>query len=712
MRSYSGCLTCRQRKLKCDESKPLCDNCRRSSRECVFLDRSIFRGFESQPSSGCKGLFADSQVWLEVPPRQHQPGTTSIPMPVGEDGSASTGSSPECQARENIMVLRLLSHFKHGPGQWMDVFDTGAYFSHKAPVLATTRPLLKSAICALAAKHLRHIQRCRGSCHGRPSPACRVLYDSSQSDDKVDWQYQSAKHYHKAISQLKTAVHLGHFDTDSISREELFAAIAILCTCELMDAPGTAWRAHLSALPLFSQVHEPGSSPCSPVVIPRAAISGPIFWSPARQGLLCAFISETQTRLYLDDVRLWQNAGLVTDENGSPVSFNPASVGGVRTTADVEEDTRGNEIHWLLGKIANYITSGDAVHPDEYVLSREQRPLIGVTQELLLGRWTLLTQELQKWRHSLPESFLPAARTSMADHSPDAGCLARFEQIWYQVPVCAATMQSYHMACILLLVNEPQEAIAIRSTVSARLQSYRRGEREALRHARELCGISLAKSSDANRVHSVQPLFVAGQVFEDSQDVKVVLDLLEEIERDLGWATSHYLYTGELTFWSTTQAFQSRQAMNHSELMRRPRIDIKARQVVFWGPWMDYQHVVHLCLIGGYHNVAYATSKGAVSDLMRQVALDYAQDGIHCNAICPGFIDTAIFVNLLKTRNAEGIRALHPLHGIGTPENIVGAAIFLASHEAAWITGACCQQMEVSRPSDDLFELKVADTNP
>ncbi|XP_044721301.1 fungal zn(2)-Cys(6) binuclear cluster domain-containing protein [Hirsutella rhossiliensis] len=69
MRSYSGCLTCRQRKLKCDESKPLCDNCRRSSRECVFLDRSIFRGFESQPSSGCKGLFADSQVWLEVPPR-------------------------------------------------------------------------------------------------------------------------------------------------------------------------------------------------------------------------------------------------------------------------------------------------------------------------------------------------------------------------------------------------------------------------------------------------------------------------------------------------------------------------------------------------------------------------------------------------------------------------------------------------------------------
>jgi NAD(P)-dependent dehydrogenase (short-subunit alcohol dehydrogenase family) len=39
--------------------------------------------------------------------------------------------------------------------------------------------------------------------------------------------------------------------------------------------------------------------------------------------------------------------------------------------------------------------------------------------------------------------------------------------------------------------------------------------------------------------------------------------------------------------------------------------------------------------------------------------------------------------------DAEAISARHPLHGIGAPEDIVGAAVFLASQEARWITGVC-----------------------
>lgn len=229
---------------------------------------------------------------------------------------------------------------------------------------------------------------------------------------------------------------------------------------------------------------------------------------------------------------------MITDATGRLVCFSPSCSGDIRTSADVEEDTRSNEIHWILGKIANFITSGDALHPADYALPREDRPSIGVTQERLLERWTILTTELQQWRRSLSKNFEPAARTKVMNHDDD---LADFEQIWYQLPICAAAMQSYHMACILLLVNEPQEATAIRSTVTFRLQSYRRSEREAIRHARELCGISLANPSDANRIHSVQPLYVAGQVFEHYQDVKVVLELLEGIEGDLGWTTSHHV---------------------------------------------------------------------------------------------------------------------------------------------------------------------------
>ncbi|KAF5661766.1 short-chain dehydrogenase reductase [Fusarium heterosporum] len=71
------------------------------------------------------------------------------------------------------------------------------------------------------------------------------------------------------------------------------------------------------------------------------------------------------------------------------------------------------------------------------------------------------------------------------------------------------------------------------------------------------------------------------------------------------------------------------------------------------------------------------------------IPLDYARDGIHCNAICPGFTETAIFADTSKIHDADSIRAKHPLHGTGTPNDLVGAAVFLASQEARWVTGAC-----------------------
>lgn len=176
----------------------------------------------------------------------------------------------------------------------MDVFDTGAYFSHRVPVMATSKPLLKSAACAYAAKYLHHIQT-------RLKDTVSPFSQSDRNDvnhppyipKDVDWQYQAAKHYDRALAHLKSAIQLRRFETNGAEREELFASIAIMCAHELMTAPGTAWRAHLSALPLFTSAtpqEEEGGDILyhSPITIPRAAISGPIFWALARQDLLCA----------------------------------------------------------------------------------------------------------------------------------------------------------------------------------------------------------------------------------------------------------------------------------------------------------------------------------------------------------------------------------------------------------------------------------------
>ncbi|KAK1657268.1 hypothetical protein BDP55DRAFT_442418 [Colletotrichum godetiae] len=426
----------------------------------------------------------------------------------------------------------------------MDLFDTSAHFSCKIPIRATTRPLLKSAICALAAKHLSRTQL--SDRETRETRSVRTS-EAFSATTNPDWQYHAVRHYHRAIKGLKHAITLAGASDDARDREasdrneDAFAAVAILCMYELMNAPGNAWKAHLTALSLYSAL-DGTMNGSSPISIPRSKTKGPIFWSLARQDFLCAFISETQTRLNLDHIRLWQNFGLAADEHNLLLPFSPFSMADIRSSTNVEEDSKSNELLWLMGKIVNYTTHGDGVHPEDYSRPTGQRLSLGLTQELLLQRWTKLEVELQEWYESLPPTFAPSGRTRLSSRLRNLGksdADMGMERVWYDIPMCASTMQSYHMARVILLVNRPQESTAIRSNVSARLRSYRFIQKEVLRHCKEICGISLADPTDAVRVHSVQPLFVAGRAFYTQPEQELVLELLSGIETELGWATNH-----------------------------------------------------------------------------------------------------------------------------------------------------------------------------
>lgn len=204
---------------------------------------------------------------------------------------------------------------------------------------------------------------------------------------------------------------------------------------------------------------------------------------------------------------------------------------------------KSNELTWILGKIANHLTAGDALIAEDSALPPGQQLPIGMNQEYLSNRWNMLMTELDNWHDSLPPVFTAIARTrawGCADPQHTLS-LDAFEQIWFDLPLCAATMQSYHQVKILLLANEPQESTAIRSTVSARLRSYRHALRQVLYHAREICGISLGNSGDSFRINSVQALFVAGQVFQEPHEQDAVLEILLGIERDLGWTTIYHV---------------------------------------------------------------------------------------------------------------------------------------------------------------------------
>jgi meso-butanediol dehydrogenase / (S,S)-butanediol dehydrogenase / diacetyl reductase len=89
---------------------------------------------------------------------------------------------------------------------------------------------------------------------------------------------------------------------------------------------------------------------------------------------------------------------------------------------------------------------------------------------------------------------------------------------------------------------------------------------------------------------------------------------------------------------------------------------------------------------------AYNSTKGAVTQLTRSMALDYARDGIRVNAICPGTIETPMVDGLLDgmpDRDAaeELFKSFHPMGRFGTPEEIAHAVLFLCDDSVGFMTG-------------------------
>lgn len=85
---------------------------------------------------------------------------------------------------------------------------------------------------------------------------------------------------------------------------------------------------------------------------------------------------------------------------------------------------------------------------------------------------------------------------------------------------------------------------------------------------------------------------------------------------------------------------------------------------------------------------AYTASKHAVVGLTKNIAVEYAQKNIRCNAVGPGYIETALLKDNLDKTAMDAVAAKAPMNRLGTSEEIAELVVFLSSEKASYTTGS------------------------
>lgn len=105
-----------------------------------------------------------------------------------------------------------------------------------------------------------------------------------------------------------------------------------------------------------------------------------------------------------------------------------------------------------------------------------------------------------------------------------------------------------------------------------------------------------------------------------------------------------------------------------------------------------YGRIVYLSSVSGLlahpHHAPYAASKGAVDQLCRVMAREWAASGVTVNAVAPGYTETGLTRDHLEKPGVRaGLTALVPAGRLGTPADLTGPILFLCSDQAAFVTG-------------------------
>ncbi|KAL3447263.1 hypothetical protein BJX65DRAFT_295893 [Aspergillus insuetus] len=462
----------------------------------------------------------------------------------------------------------LVRYYADWLAAWLDLSDTGNFFSAYVPVRALDEDFLRNAIAALSTKHLAKMKGVTAAdISGMfTSPPTMETYPNSQ---QVDWSLKAANYYYLAVLHMNSSIsdyasvsssaalespiaianqwlslQLSQRTPDktlteatSKKAENLLATSTILTLYKILDEPGENWQSFLTGIkPLFSQIlrlideSNESSAHFSPGITA-------VFWNFARLDYQASYYNRLPTHLDPEDLVLWRAAGLSLDDPGNASSMSS-------THLFSREDTATNVLTRLLNKLTNFLAASKRSQLEHWVGRPSESPTSDTanapspSMEPTTATWLKLSFEFQSWVERMPETFRPCLRLERPKSISSDAAPMPFPEIFYSLTSCASAMQQYHFGRLALSLNRPVDEVSGPATAFDRLQGYRELTKEVDHRCREICGVALGRPRGAARVQMITLLYAVGQCLEKPEERQIVIDLLRGIEADLGWSTA------------------------------------------------------------------------------------------------------------------------------------------------------------------------------
>ena len=187
-----------------------------------------------------------------------------------------------------------------------------------------------------------------------------------------------------------------------------------------------------------------------------------------------------------------------------------------------------------------------------------------------------------------------------------------------------------------------------------------------------------------------QAIAIAGDVAKDADAKRMVGETVQKFGRlDVLVNNAGYGFAGTVVD-TDEQAWDDLMAVNVRGVYLCSKHAIPAMAKNGCGAIVNTASVV--AAVGIRNRAAYCASKGAVAALTRAIAIDHVAEGIRCNAVAPGTIDTPYFDEILRKSpvaadSRKALEARQLLGRLGTPEEIAAGILFLASDESRFATG-------------------------